>query len=114
MALGLLVLLPLFTFAAFIGAAATPESNGVLGAIIALLGVFLSGFLLLIGTLTHRNRLRAWPEARSVTAGVNAAVVGVLAAALYNPVFAAEVTNTFDLALAAAAFFAIQVWKTPA
>jgi chromate transporter len=104
---------PLFTFAAFLGAASEPAPNGIAGAAIALVAVFLPGFLLLAGALPWWERLRAWPAARSIMAGVNAAVVGVLAAALYDPVFTSGVNNTLDLAIAAAAFFALQVWKTP-
>jgi chromate transporter len=104
---------PLFTFAAFLGAAADPQPNGLSGAAVALVAIFLPGFLLLAGALPWWDRLRAWPAARSVMAGVNAAVVGVLAAALYDPVFTSGVQSTLDLAVAACAFFALQTWKAP-
>lgn len=104
---------PLFTFAAYLGAAAGPEPNGVAGAAIALVAIFVPGLLLVAGLLPWWERFRSVVWARSVLAGVNAAVVGVLAAALYDPVFTAGVRDGLDFALAAAAFFALTVWKAP-
>ncbi|MBR7539215.1 chromate transporter, partial [Mycobacterium tuberculosis] len=74
---------PLFTFAAFLGTPATTGPGGVLGAAIALVAVFLPGFLLLVGVLPFWNSLRQRPWAQAVMRGANAAVVGILAAALY-------------------------------
>ena len=104
---------PLFTFAAFLGAAAEPAPNGLSGAALALAAIFLPGLLLVAGTLPFWDTLRGWARARAALAGVNAAVVGVLAAALHDPVFTAGVTSTLDLAIAAAAFFALQTWRAP-
>ncbi|MBG6121396.1 chromate efflux transporter [Corynebacterium aquatimens] len=103
---------PLFTFASFLGAAA----DGVpwwWGAIVATLAIFLPAALLVIGVLPFWERLRAHPQAGAVLAGANAAVVGILAAALYNPVFTAGITGPATLGVAAAAFVALHMWKVP-
>jgi len=104
---------PLFTFAAYLGAAAGPEPNGVAGAALALTAIFLPGLLLIAGLLPWWAEVRAWMRARQAMAGINAAVVGVLGAALYQPVFTSAVGSRLDLALAAAAFFALTRWQTP-
>lgn len=104
---------PLFTFAAYLGAAGTPSPNGLLGAAIALLAVFLPGLLLLIGTLPFWNSLRSRPLAQAGMRGANAAVVGILGAALYNPVFTSAVLSPLDFALAAGGFVLLVVWKAP-
>lgn len=104
---------PLFTLSAYLGAAAGPEPNGVAGAAIALAGIFLPGLLLIAALMPWWARLRGWAAARRALAGINAAVVGVLGAALYDPVFTAAVTGAPDLALAAGAFFALQSWRAP-
>jgi chromate transporter len=105
---------PLFTFAAYLGTVALAPPNGVAGATIALLAIFLPSALLLIGGLPFWNALRRAPMAQRVLAGVNAAVVGLLAAALYNPVFTAGITSPAALVLAVAVFVALAVWKAPA
>lgn len=113
---------PLFTFAAYLGAvsgnpgAGTADAAGVnlAGAGIALVAIFLPAALLVVGTLPFWDRIRRAPTARRVLAGVNAGVVGILAAALYTPVFTAGITGPLTLALAAVAFVALHVWKTPA
>ncbi len=104
---------PLFTFAAFLGASAGPEPNGIAGALVALAGVSLPGLLLVAGFLPFWDRFRAWPAARSVLAGVNAAVVGVLAAAFHDPVFVGGIRDPLDFAIASVAFFALVVWRLP-
>jgi len=104
---------PLFTFAAFLGAAAEPAPNGLAGAAIGLAGIFLPGLLLVAGMLPWWQAFRGWAPARAVLAGVNSAVVGVLASALYDPVFTAGVRDPLDFALAAAAFFALVAWRAP-
>ncbi len=104
---------PLFTFAAYLGAVATPSPNGVIGASLALIAIFLPGFLLLVGTLPFWNRLRGRPLAQAGMAGANAAVVGILAAALYNPVFVSAVLSPLDFALAATGFVALIAFKAP-
>ena len=104
---------PLFTISAYLGAVAGPEPNGLAGAAIALVGIFLPGLLLMAGLLPWWGALRRWQAAQSALAGVNAAVVGVLAAALYDPVFTSAVRAGPDLALAALAFFALSRWQVP-
>jgi len=105
---------PLFTFAAYLGAALGPWPNGVSGAVIALAAVFLPGFLILIGVLPFWDRFRAMPAAQSLMQGANAAVVGILGAALYSPVFTSAVGDMRDLTLALACFVALMAWKAPA
>ena len=104
---------PLFTFAAYLGAILGPGPNGFLGAGIALLAVFLPGFLVLVGVLPFWDQFRAKPVAQSLMRGANAAVVGILGAALYSPVFTSAITDLRDFALAAAGFVALMVWKAP-
>ena len=104
---------PLFTFAAYLGAILGPGPNGFLGAGVALLAVFLPGFLVLVGVLPFWDQFRARPVAQSLMRGANAAVVGILGAALYSPVFTSAITDLRDFALAAAGFVALMVWKAP-
>ncbi|HJF75252.1 MAG TPA: chromate efflux transporter [Brevibacterium linens] len=105
---------PLFTFAAFLGASMTTGPSGILGAGIALLAIFLPAGLLVIGILPFWERLRSWEPATAALTGVNAAVVGLLGAALYDPVFVEGITSPATLALAVAAFIAGTMWKVPA
>jgi chromate transporter len=104
---------PLFTFSAYLGAVMGPQPNGWLGAAIALVAIFLPAFLLVIGVLPFWQALRGRPFAQSALAGVNAAVVGLLLAALYNPVWTAAIAKPLDFAVAIAAFLLLAVWKTP-
>lgn len=104
---------PLFTFAAYLGAVGNQPPNGIAGAGIALVAIFLPGLLLVLGVLPFWNRLRRWPAARAFMRGANAAVVGILGAALYNPVFISAVLTPLDFALALAGFVALVAWKTP-
>jgi chromate transporter len=104
---------PLFTFAAYLGAVMGPQPNGWLGAALCLVAVFLPSFLLVIGTLPFWDALRRRPLAQATLRGVNAAVVGLLIAALYNPVWTAGITGPYDFALAAAAFLLLFMWQTP-
>lgn len=104
---------PLFTFAAYLGAVLGPEPNGVFGAMIALLAIFLPGFLILTGVLPFWDRFRAMTAAQSLMQGANAAVVGILAAALYSPVFTSAITNMRDFALALLCFVLLIMWKLP-
>lgn len=104
---------PLFTFAAYLGAVAGPEPNGVVGAAVGLVAIFLPGFLLLVGVLPFWEALRARPLARAAMQGTNAAVVGILAAALYDPVWTSAVLDRVDFALAAALFLLLTAWKLP-
>lgn len=104
---------PLFTFAAYLGAVGNQPPNGIAGAAIALVAIFLPGLLLVLGVLPFWNRLRRWPAARSFMRGANAAVVGILGAALYDPVFVSAVLTPLDFALALAGFVALVAWKAP-
>ncbi len=103
---------PLFTFAAYLGAKAA-AAGPLLGAGVALAAIFVPGALLVLGTLPFWSALRQWTLARRVLAGINAAVVGLLAAALYAPVFVEGITDGRTMALAVAAFVALNVWKAP-
>lgn len=105
---------PLFTFAAYLGTVQGPWPNGVAGGLIALMSIFLPSALLILGGLPFWQVLRTSPLARRALAGVNAAVVGLLAAALYDPVFTEGVTSPLTMAFAAAAFVALVVWALPA
>jgi chromate transporter len=105
---------PLFTFAAYLGAVMQVPPNGIAGAVLALLAIFLPSALLIVGGLPFWEMLRAAPLARRALAGVNAAVVGLLAAALYDPVFTAGVTSAPTMAIAASGFVALAAWRLPA
>jgi chromate transporter len=105
---------PLFTFAAFLGAVATPSPHGLAGALLGLIAIFLPGMLILVGTLPFWNTLRARAGARAAMRGVNAAVVGLLAAALYTPVWTSSVKNAADLGVAILGFVALTVWHASA
>lgn len=104
---------PLFTFAAYLGAAAGPEPNGVVGASIALVAIFLPGMLLVVAALPFWEELRRQSFAQAGMRGANAAVVGILALALYDPVFTSAVMSPVDFLLAAAGFVALVSWKAP-
>jgi chromate transporter len=105
---------PLFTFAAFLGAAQGIPPNGVLGAAIALVAVFLPGLLLIYGMLPFWDGFRRRPAAQAMLRGVNAAVVGILLAALFDPIWTSSVRGPVDFAIALAAFAALVLWKAPA
>ncbi|MBA4788606.1 MAG: chromate efflux transporter [Rhizobiales bacterium] len=100
---------PLFTFAAYLGAVA----QGPAGAALATLGIFLPGLLLVYGALPFWGALRAAPLAQAAMRGANAAVVGVLAAALYAPVWTSAVATPLDFTLAAGGFLLLTVWRAP-
>ncbi|MBW5448168.1 chromate efflux transporter [Cohnella sp. CFH 77786] len=104
---------PLFTFAAFVGAASAPGAAGWLRAAVMLTAVFLPSFLLVAGAMPYWERLRANRSARSALAGVNASVVGLLLAALYDPVWTSAVRDAGDVAVAAAAFAALAYKRIP-
>ncbi len=105
---------PLFTFAAYLGAVMQEPPSGLAGAGIALVAIFIPSALLILGGLPFWDRLRSAPLAQRALAGVNAAVVGLLAAALYDPVFVDGITSHVAMALAAAAFVALAAWQIPA
>jgi len=104
---------PLFTFAAYLGAVADGSPSGLVGAAVALVAIFLPAALLVVGALPFWHVLRALPWARRVLAGVNAGVVGLLAAALWDPVITEGVRSAPALALAVAAFTALTRWSAP-
>lgn len=104
---------PLFTFAAYLGAVSPTGPGGVLGAAIALLAIFLPGFLLLIGVLPFWDAVRARPRVQAMMGGANAAVVGLLAAALYSPVFTSAVLGAAEFCLALLCFVLLVAWRTP-
>ncbi len=104
---------PLFTFAAYLGAAMTPQPNGWMGALLCLVAVFLPSFLLVLGALPFWDDLRRRPAAQAALRGVNAAVVGLLLAAFYNPVWIAGIQNAGDFVLACAAFLLLFLWRAP-
>lgn len=104
---------PLFSFAAYLGAVMGPAPSGLIGATIALVAVFLPGLLLVYGMLPFWDALRLRPTAQAAMRGANAAVVGILGAALYSPVWASAVLTPRDFALALAGFLLLTVWKTP-
>ena len=104
---------PLFTFAAFLGASMTHAPSGWLGGVIALLAIFAPSFLLIFGALPFWANLRRSPRTQAALAGVNAAVVGLLLAALYQPVWTSAIFNGYDVALALLALVALMVWKLP-
>ena len=104
---------PLFTFAAYLGTLSTTGPGGIAGAAIALAGVFLPGFLLLIGVLPFWNTFRTRPWAQALMRGANAAVVGILAAALYDPVFVTAITGPAEFCLGLLCFVLLVAWKIP-
>jgi chromate transporter len=104
---------PLFTFSAYLGTVMTPAPNGWPGAILCLAAMFLPAFLLVIGALPFWDALRRRTWAQAMLRGINAAVVGLLLAALYNPVWTSAITNAGDFVLGAAAFLLLFMWKTP-
>jgi chromate transporter len=104
---------PLFTFAAYLGAVIGPGPNGLLGAVICLVAIFLPSFLLVIGALPFWEQLRRLPTAQALLHGVNASVVGLLLAALYSPVWTAGIKGPYDFALAVVAFLLLFMWRMP-
>jgi chromate transporter len=104
---------PLFTFSAYLGAVVSPSPHGVPGAVLGLIGIFLPGILILLGTLPFWDSFRQKPGAQAGMRGVNAAVVGLLGAALYNPVWTSAVNTPGDFGLALVGFVLLTVWGAP-
>jgi len=104
---------PLFAFAAYLGAVQTPSPNGLAGAAIALVALFLPGLLLVTGVLPFWDRLRRLAAAQAAIKGAGAAVVGILGAALYSPVWTSAVLSPRDFFLALAGFVLLTSWKAP-
>lgn len=104
---------PLFSVAAYLGALLEPGPNGLAGATLALTAIFLPGFLLLLGVIPFWDSFRAQPAAQALIRGANAAVVGILGAALYHPLFTSAITGPAAFALALGCFGLLTVWNTP-
>jgi chromate transporter len=104
---------PLFTFSAYLGAVMSYEPNGLTGAMLALVAIFIPSFLLVIGALPFWDLLRSLPIFQSALKGINAAVVGLLLAALYNPVWTSAIGSPADFALGLVAFGLLMFWKWP-
>src|SRR6516162_3904960 len=104
---------PLFTFAAYLGTVVSPSPHGVAGAAIGLIGIFLPGILVLVGMLPFWDAFRMRAGAQAAMRGVNAAVVGILGAALYNPVWTTSVKGPADLAIAVVGFVLLVAWRAP-
>ncbi|HTI85609.1 MAG TPA: chromate efflux transporter [Alphaproteobacteria bacterium] len=104
---------PLFTFSAYLGTVMQSYPNGWVGGLFCLVGIFLPSFFLAIGPLPFWDWIRRHPGMRSVLKGVNAAVVGLLLAALYNPVWTSAIHAPMDFAIALIAFLLLSFWKTP-
>jgi chromate transporter len=104
---------PLFTFAAFLGWMMVEPPHHWAGAALATLGIFLPGLLLVIAALPHWQSLRSRPATAAMLSGVNAAVVGLLATALYSPVWTSAVLSNVDFAIAAISFLFLTRWKAP-
>lgn len=102
---------PLFAFSAYLGEVIKP--GGIGGALLALVAIYLPAVLILFATLPHWERLRGSARARLLLAGANAAVVGLLGAAFYSPIWTSSITDPKRFALVIAAFAALQFWRLP-
>lgn len=100
---------PLFTFASYLGFVA----KGISGAVVATLAIFLPAFLLIVGALPFWNSVRKNPRVQGALIGINAAVVGILLAALYDPVWTTAILRPADFALASILFILLVFWKLP-
>jgi chromate transporter len=105
---------PLFSIAAYLGAVAKLPPNGWAGAIICLLGIYLSPLLLLAGAIPLWETVRRTRSAQAALRGANAAVTGLLLAALFDPLWLSAIHSARDLALALSAFALVLVWRCPA
>lgn len=105
---------PLFSFSAFLGTVMEPSPNGLLGGVLALCAGFLPSFLLMLGGLSLWHVLRSRPAFQSALWGINASVVGLLLAALYDPVWDSAVLQTSDFVIALAGFVLLGFWKASA
>jgi chromate transporter len=104
---------PLFTFSAYLGAISRVEPTGWIGALVALVGAFLPSFLLIFGALPFWEQLRRIPQMRYAMLGINAAVVGLLLSAFYNPVWTSAILSPKDFALALFGFLLLVFWSLP-
>ncbi len=104
---------PLFTFSGYLGAVSSVGPGGVGGGVLALTAIFAPSFLLVFGVLPFWDRLRASARVRRALSGANAAVVGLLAAALYTPVWTSAVARPVDVAVAGAGFALLLTRRVP-
>jgi chromate transporter len=104
---------PLFTFAAYLGTVVQPEPHGLAGAALGLIGIFLPGILILLGVLPFWDSFRRRAGAQAMMRGVNAAVVGILGAALYDPVWTTTIHSPKDFGIALVGFVLLVVWRAP-
>lgn len=104
---------PLFTFAAYLGAVMEPAPNGWLGGLIALVVIFLPSLLLVLGVLPFWEKIRTIPAVQSALMGTNSAVVGILLAALYDPVWLSGIHTPTDVIIGFSAFGLLQFWNAP-
>jgi chromate transporter len=104
---------PLFTFAAYLGTVVSPSPHGIPGAAMGLFAIFLPGLLVLLGTLPFWDSFRKRANAQAAMRGINAAVVGLLGAALYNPVWTSSVNAPADFGVALIGFILLAVWRAP-
>ena len=104
---------PLFTFSAYLGTVMGPEPNGWPGALLAIVAIFLPSFLLVTGALPFWDLLHSVPAFQSALKGINAAVVGLLLAALYNPVWTSAIFSPADFGLGLFAFALLMFWRWP-
>jgi chromate transporter len=102
---------PLFTFAAYLGAVVVPAPQRLLGAALGIIGIFLPGMLVLVGALPFWDLLRVRADARAAMRGINAAVVGMLGAALYNPLWTSSIKSTADLGAALIGFLLLTAFR---
>jgi chromate transporter len=103
---------PLFTFAGYLGAVVGPSPHGLVGAMIGLVGIFLPGVLILLGTLPFWDSLRARTDAQAAMRGINASVVGLLGAALYNPLWTGSVHSVWDVGVVLIVFALLTIGRT--
>jgi chromate transporter len=104
---------PIFTFAAFLGAANASPLNGVAGALVATVAIFVPSFALIFALAPAWDRLRALPAAAAALRGANASVVGLLGSVLYFPILTSLGANANGIAIALAAYALIAVWNFP-
>ena len=104
---------PLFTFSAYLGTVSGLAPNGWVGGLLCLVAIFLPSFLLLVGALPYWDSLRRLPAVQSGLRGVNAAVVGLLLAALYHPVWTSAIHAPADFAIGIVAFLLLALWSVP-
>jgi chromate transporter len=104
---------PLFTFSAYLGTVVRTDPQGLAGAALGLIGIFLPGMLILLGTLPFWDYFRKRESAQAAMRGINAAVVGLLGAALYDPLWVTSVKTPGDFGLALAGFILLTVWRAP-